>query len=83
MVLHKDDWIFLNFLVRERERERLRERERERERERDSGRPARGSGGQSECREGQPVSVGGQPKGLEASEGQGGQPQGLHASQSI
>ena len=22
MVLHKDDWIFLNFLVRERERER-------------------------------------------------------------
>ena len=54
-----------------------------RERERDSGRPARGSGGQSECREGQPVSVGGQPKGLEASEGQGGQPQGLHASQSI
>ena len=73
MVPHKDDWIFLNFFVRERERER----------ERDSGRPARGSGGQSECREGQPVSVGGQPKGLEASEGQGGQPQGLHASQSI
>ena len=71
MVPHKDDWIFLNFLVRERERER------------DSGRPARGSGGQSECREGQPVSVGGQPKGLEASEGQGGQPQGLHASQRI
>ena len=25
MVLHKDDWIFLNFLVRERERERERE----------------------------------------------------------